>query len=449
MNWSDPTARDDQARATLAQLVAFYQRYPCEAVSLHLLGASATVLGEFWQVSEPFARIGDTMCPVDGDGQPKTDEWRAYVHSCEAGQPVQIRTERWLDAHIEDLAAVEEAGWDRQFQAEADANADDATYQRLRDHMAASLGARHEDSLARRGDWAGETAFATGLIRAVRHLLNDGTGLLAMYFGRAARSVLAPKSRPSDQITDRQVVSTLVSSLIGAFSSAGLVRRGLRLRARGRIANADQWPLLESVLGDRALEVHPTLRRFYNNPSSWDARAAFSCPNVLVRIILSVVQRLTGQGLSESREGNTWPARFHVFSREDGTMHFVREIDCDDQLRVFDSDFAPGQTVDGTPAVVETFPELGVRVPLVPRLLHNGDLVLGANQVVWRGIALPAWVRVAFQGHVVGERSLTFSGTANLRIETWGGWAASWVGVPVRLGTLTYQAKRRTEQAGS
>ncbi len=79
----------------------------------------------------------------------------------------------------------------------------------------------------------------------------------------------------------------------------------------------------------------------------------------------------------------------------------------------------------------------------------DGDLVLGANQVVWRGIALPAWVRVAFQGHVVGERRLTFSGTANLRIETWGGWAASWVGVPVRLGTLTYRAERRTEQAGS
>jgi hypothetical protein len=423
----------------LSALVCFYEAHPSEPVVLHILGSSAVKLGDFWADSEPFARIGEEVCPVDVDGVPTSEMWVAYAEGCRDGVPPEVCTELWVDAHVADLARVREMGLDAQFEREAAAHEDVPSWRWMRDHMRMSLGARAEDHLVWSGDWASESAFATGLMRALRRMAAEG-GPMFWRYARAWLAAVSHAGPPQAEISDRRVAWLVLRSTVGAARTFGLVRRGVRLKARGRRAEGDRWPLIQQTLGQEAAAVHPNLVRFYENPGAWDCTATLECHGWATRWALDVVRRLTRQGLAEVTLGKPWPARFRTFCRADGTMHFIREIWVDGVLRVFDSNFLVGRDVEGRAAVIEYFPDLDVTVPLCPEV-HEGDgLSMVGRRQLWRGWCLPRAVQVRFDGRALEGEALEFAGRATLDEGAVLGRLARWVGMPAELGVLRYRA---------
>jgi hypothetical protein len=125
---------------------------------VHLLAASAVMLGRFWGMSAPFARLGEAVMPVDTSGQPRTQAWEAYARACEEELPLEVRDERWIEAHMRDVARVREAGLEAAFFAEAQAHEEEPLWRLLVQHLEMTLGARLFDQPAlHRGQQVGPT----------------------------------------------------------------------------------------------------------------------------------------------------------------------------------------------------------------------------------------------------------------------------------------------------
>jgi Domain of unknown function (DUF4166) len=126
-----------------------------------------------------------------------------------------------------------------------------------------------------------------------------------------------------------------------------------------------------------------------------------------------VATLLVGQGLYETQDA-PFDARFRVFRREDGSMHFVRELYCRGVLRVFDSDFVV-RRVDERPTLFEVFLDHGFTVEMDVTPLEGGGLSIRSRRITLRRWPLPSFgLQVEFQSRVVGEDS---AGEGALAIE--------------------------------
>ncbi|XXF79995.1 DUF4166 domain-containing protein [Myxococcaceae bacterium GXIMD 01537] len=374
-----------RCRARLTGLAAFYRAHPCRMARVHLLAASAVMLGRFWGVSAPFARLGEAVMPMDGAGRPRTRAWEAYVRACEDGLPVEVRDERWIDAHMLDVAGARASGLEAAFLDEARRHGDEPLWRLLVQHLELTLGARLFDQPALAGAVPGEAAMARGMALAVGRLVRAGWCLLRHYALATVRGLLmSSRPRSDGLLDDRRVALLLLGSFVTAWTAASVYRRGVRALHWGRqVGPNDGWPLLAAALGPAVSRVDPRVVRFYANPGAWTVRASVDLRTWGARMLAWTSIRLLGQGVRECST-HLFPARFRTFRRADGSMHFVRELYCDGVLRVFDSDFV---VRDGT--LYEVFVEQGVEVELEARVLDGGGVSLRARRVWWRGLPVP------------------------------------------------------------
>jgi hypothetical protein len=439
--------RQLRARRRLTQLLAFYRANPCRMARTQLLAACAITLGRFCGHSRAFDAIGQALVPVDDEGRPRTAAWAGYAEACAAGRPWAVREELWLSAYMHDIHEVCAAGLDAEFYSEADAHAADPTWRLLRRHMEVTVGARVIDSSALAGAVAFETAMARTMARGVSRLFTAGWSLLAYYAAEAARAFLIPGGGPPRPLVGyRRCALGLLRYTATAWTASGVYRRGIRQRDRGCGASDEGWPLLAHVLGERVREVHPLIVRFYTNPAPFDVKASLRLNTIPARFWSRLATLCVGQGLYESDRAEI-DARFRVFRRADGSMHFVRELYCGGSFRVFDSDFIVRETSRG-PTLFEVFADLGVDVEMEVTPLPDGGLSIRGRDVYLRGVRVPAFgLRVEFWSRVVrsgdGAESLQIDGHLLMQPRTaWGRVVA--YGVlrrPERLGSIHYTAR--------
>jgi hypothetical protein len=162
------------------------------------------------------------------------------------------------------------------------------------------------------------------------------------------------------------------------------------------------WSWLETLLGDAAGQVHPLIVQFYRNPGRFTALASLDIRTAPLMAYSWLAAILLGQGLYEGGTAEI-PARLRVFRRDDGSMHFVREIYCGGSLRVFDSDFVL-RRVAGRQSLVEVFGDIGVEVVLDAELRPPGGVAIVGRDIYWRGIRLPRTaLRVEFASRVCAD----------------------------------------------
>ncbi|GAC1448045.1 MAG: hypothetical protein NVSMB9_30840 [Isosphaeraceae bacterium] len=433
--------RQLRARERLTRLLAFYRVNPCRMARTQLLAACAITLGRFCGYSRAFDAIGAALMPFDDGGQPRTEAWREYVEACAAGRPWAIREECWLSAYMQDIQGVCASGLDADFHAESVAQAHDPTWRLLQRHMEVTVGARVIDSSALAGAVAYETAMSRTMARGVSRLFTAGWSLLAYYAAEAAQALLSLNSESSRPLVSyRRCALGLLQYTATAWAASGIYRRGIRQRDRGRIASDEGWPLLARVLGERVHEVHPLVVRFYTNPAPFDVKASLKLNTIPAKAWSRLATLCMGQGLYESDLVEI-DARFRVFRRADGSMHFVRELYCGGAFRVFDSDFIVRETPRG-PALFEVFADLGVDVEMEVTPLPDGGLSIRGRDVYLRGIRVPSFgLRVEFRSRVVRTaedvEALEIDGHLLMQPRTVLGRA------------LAYRLLRRPEQLGS
>ncbi len=427
--------RQRHCRQRLAGLEAFYRSHPCRMARVHLLAASAVALGRFWGMSAPFARLGEAVMPVDTSGQPRTQAWEAYARACDEGLPIEVRDERWIDAHMQDVARVREDGLEAAFLDEARAHEEEPLWRLLVQHLEMTLGARLFDQPALAGAVSGETAIAHGLALSLGRLLRAGWSLLRHYASATARGLILPRgARGAGLLGDRQAAWVLLASFITAWTAAGVYRRGVRSLHRGQqVGPTDGWPLLAATLGEDVTQVDPRVVRFYSNPGAYAVQASVELRSWSARLIAWLATRVLGQGVSECG-ASPYPARFRTFRRADGSMHFVRELYCDGALRVFDSDFI---VRNGT--LSEVFVEHGLEVEMEVRAIEQGGVSIRGRRVRWRGLPLPTFgLRVEFRAHPVEHASECLDIIGTLSLDSRAGTRAA----PRVLGVLRYQVAR-------
>jgi hypothetical protein len=414
---------------------------------IHLLTAAAVTLGRFCGFSPTFDDLGDALMPVDEPGRTRTPAWSRYQAACEAAKPGELRDELWIAAHVEDMERVRADGLDRAFYFEADAHAGDPTWRLLRQHMQMTLDARLIDHSALAGAVPYETAVAQGMALALRRILTGGGRLLAAYARETIRALVVPVQPPRPgRSGDRQAALTLVATSVTAWTAARVYRRGVRAARRGMQAgDGDAWPLLASVVGPRVAEVAPLIVEFYSNPARFRVKATLELRTLPARLWSFVLTHLFGQGLYETHLPEM-DGRFRVFRRDDGSMHFVRELHCGDVLRVFDSDFVL-RDAEGGPRLCEVFPEQGVEVEMDVLPLADGGLAIRGRRVSLRGLRLPALpVKVEFRTRacpeLAGGAGLEIDGLLLMQPETaWGRLLAHRIlRRPELLGRIRYRA---------
>lgn len=393
--------RQLRARRRLTELLAFYRSRPCRLAHVHLLAAAAVTLGRFCGFSAAYDEMGDAFMPVTPGGSPRGDAWRAYAEACDRGRPIETRDELWLEAHFADLAAVREAGLEARFQDEARGRVE-PTWRLLAEHAEVTLGARLMVHSALSGALAYETAVAHTLADGVSRLFRTGWGLVHRYTAEAIRAFLWPAREPPREIaSNRAAAMTLLGQAWRSFRARHVYRRGLRARERGRVADGDAWPLLAQVLAERVREVDPLIVRFYSNPSRFSVRASLELHTLPARLWSRVATFLVGQGLYES-EGE-FDARFRVFQRQDGSMHFTRELDAGGVLRVFDSDFVV-RCHRGKETLFEVFVDEGVEVAMRVSPLDGGGLSIRGEEIRIRGLPVPVpGLRIDFRSRVARD----------------------------------------------
>jgi hypothetical protein len=447
--------RQLRARRRLTLLLAFYRAHPCRMSRTHLLAACAITLGRFCGYSRTFDAIGEALMPVDDAGRPRTEAWQEYAEACAAGRPWAVREEKWLTAYMRDLHEVCASGRDAEFSAEADGHPDDPSWRLLRRHMEVTVGARVIDSSALAGAVAYETAMARTMVRGVGRLLTAGWSLLAHYAAETLRALLAPGREPSRPLVSyRRCAAELLRHTATAWTASGIYRRGIRQRDRGCLASDEGWPLLARVLADRVQEVHPLIVRFYTNPASFDVKASLQLNTIPARFWSRLATLFVGQGLYES-DLEEIDARFRVFRRADGSMHFVRELYCGGAFRVFDSDFVIRETALG-PTLFEVFADLGVDVEMDVTPLPDGGLSIRGRRIYFRHLLVPSFgLRVEFLSRVVrsadGGDFLQIDGSLLMQPRTaWGRVLAyRLLRRPERLGSIHYTAWPSAGRAGS
>jgi hypothetical protein len=412
-----------------------------------LLAACAITLGRFCGYSRAFDSIGEALMPVDRDGCPRSEAWAQYADTCAAGRPWAIREERWLAAYMQDLQDVCASGLDAEFYDEADAHCDDPTWRLLRRHMEVTVGARVIDSSALAGVVAFETAMARTMVRGVGRLVTSGWSLLACYATETIRALVAPRREPARQLVSyRRCALELFRYTATAWTASKIYRSGIRQRDRGIQVSEEGWPLLARVLGDRLCEIHPLVVRFYMNPALFEVKASLELHTIPARLWSRLATIIVGQGLYES-DLSEIDARFRVFRRADGSMHFVRELYCNGSYRIFDSDFVVRETSRG-PALFEVFADLGVDVEMDVCPLAGGGLSIRGRQIYIHNVPVPSFgLRVEFQSRVVrlgdGGELLRIDGHLLMQPRTtWGRFLAYRVlRRPQQLGTIHYRAR--------
>ncbi|QSQ11938.1 DUF4166 domain-containing protein [Myxococcus landrumensis] len=388
--------RHRACRRALGLLADFYRANPCRMARVHLLAASAVTLGRFWGVSEPFARLGAAVMPVNEWGKPRTPEWTSYAKACADNLPLEVRDERWIEAHIRDVARARELGHEAAFLEEARAHAHEPLWRLLVQHVEMTLGARLFDQPALAGAVPGETAIAHGLALSLSRMLSACWSLLRHYAFVTMRALCSPRELDDEgMVGERRAAWLLLWSFLTAWTAASVYRRGVKAVHRGQSTlPSDVWPLLASALGPEVARVDPRVRRFYANPGAWNTRASVAFSSLPARMMAWVATRLFGQGLFEQGPC-TFPGRFRTFRRADGSMHFIRELYCDGVLRRFDSDFI----VRGG-RLHEVFVEQGLDLELDVSVLEDGGIRLRGGTLRWHGLRLPPFGRgVEFRIH--------------------------------------------------
>jgi hypothetical protein len=441
-------ARQRAARLRVALMHAFYARYPCRMGQLHVLATAGIAVARFAALSEVYHVIGDLLLPVDRDGRPRNEAWAAYVAAFDEGRPADLLEERWLAAHLADMERVKADGCMDRFAAEVAANAGDPTWEDLAEHMALTLGTRVHDREALDGQLALETAIARALGTVVRRQVRTGARTVRTYVGAAIRATLhggpwVPPGLPSD----RALVCALVSSTIRVARITRVWRLGIRRRARGaEAAGGAGWslsPALAAVLGPSVLRLEPRVADFFDRMGAWKLTASVHLYHRVGRWAAAFGTLLVGQGMYE-QDLEEVDARFRLFRREDGSLHFMREFWCADEIRVFDSDFVV-RDVDGRPTILEIFSDMGVAARMRTEVLPDGGLAMTVIGLFVRGIPIgvgPA--RVAFETRPEPDRLLV-RGTLDLApgsaLSRW--WWHRVMGLPARIGEIRYFAVPR------
>lgn len=396
-------ARQLRSRWRLTRMLDFYTAHPCRLARLHLLAGCAIALGRFAGYSHSYDKLGEAFMPVDGDGQPLTGEWEEYAAACVARRPLEVRDELWLAAHMKDLDTVRAAGLDLAFDAELHDHKDDPTWQLLKQHMDVTVGARLMDHAALRGAMAYETVFADSLALTVKRLFTTGWLLLGCYAFATARALLSFGREPQRGLVgERRAALELIRYSITVWSASRVFRRGVRARERGSLASEGGWNLLGEVLGKQVADVHPMIVDFYTNPSRYEVKAALELKTLPAKLWSRLATLLVGQGLYEG-DGREMDARFRVFRRRDGSMHFIRELYSGNSMRVFDSDFIV-RTVDDEARLFEVFVDLKVDVEMDVAPAADGGLSIRGRNIYFRGVRLPqTGLRVEFISRVVKD----------------------------------------------
>lgn len=359
--------RQRAARARVATLRAFYAIWPCRMGAVHELAASAIAVARFAGISETFHQIGERLLPV-ADGEVRGPAWRAYVDAHRRGVPADVREELWMRAQMADMQAVRDEGWLARFDAEAAGR--DGVWARMREHVQATFGSRITDADALSGQIAHESAI-TGSLRAALGRLAGGR-LVPHVLGACAQAWWDPvhdDGLPGDR--------DLVRGLLGAgFRARGLVRVvqiGMRRAGRGVERTEGSWslePALREVLGAAVDQLDPEVLRFFDRMGDYTIEASVRLDTGPTVALGRAAVMLVGQGMIEAHLAEV-PARFRIFRREDGALHFLREFHCGDVVRVFDSDFLVAQ-VDGVPTLCERFVDLGLTAVFDTQIVDGG-----------------------------------------------------------------------------
>lgn len=392
--------RQFRARLRLARLKAFYGENYCRMTRLHLLAAAAIALGRFCGISKVFDEIGESLMPIDGQNEPCTEDWKNYVEACRNNLPMKIREELWLTAHFKDIEIVRQKNLEEKFYEEVEAHKNEPVWQLLRQHLEVTLGVRIMDNYAINGLIPHETAIAESLSLTVKKLSTACLRLVRRYASEALRAVFDFSGEtPQNLLSYRQTAFEITRYFLLSFGVSKIFRHGLRNRERGRVATDENWSLLETVLGKKVSEINPLIREFYANPSRFDVTATLKLETLPARFWSRSLTLLLGQGLYE-KDLTEIPARFRIFRRRDGSMHFVRELFCDDKYRVFDADFV---VRDGK--LYEIFTDLKVAIEMSVEPFGGDGLSIKSRRVLFHGISMPTiGLKVDFQSRVEKDK---------------------------------------------
>ncbi len=432
--------RQFRARERFAELKKFYGENHCRMTRLHLLASAAVTLGRFAGFSKTFDAMGEFFMPLDRTGEPRTAEWREYAKACEQKLPVEVREELWLAAHFKDLQNVRETGLYAKFENESAQNGRDPVWQLLQQHMDVSLGVRMLDNSAISGLLPYETAIAESLVLTVKKLVTAASRLVFLYSKESASAILNFREKtPPDLYSYRRTALEMTRYFLLSLSVSKIFRRGVRERERGRRAETENWSLLETVLGEQALEIHPLIRDFYANPSRFDVTATLKLETLPARLWSRALTLLFGQGLFETNLSEI-PARFRIFQRADGSMHFIRELFCEGKYRVFDSDF-----VVRNEKLYEVFTDLNASVEMHVKPIEDRGLSIEGKRILFYGRQMPSiGLTIEFQSRVHDE-TLKIDGRLTMQPKTKFGrfFAHKILRRPQDLGSIHYTARRK------
>lgn len=440
--------RQLRARRRTTQLINFYRQCHCHMARIHLLAASAVMLGRLCGFSTDFDEMGERFMPITIDGLPRTSEWLAYMQACLDRRPWQLRDELWLVAHMKDMKQVHAEGLDLLFYQKAAEHSRDPMWRMVKRHMETTLGSRMLDDAAISGEIAVETAIAHSFVVALKNLFSAGFDLLCYFVRQTAWALLFPIREPKRGILGyRRAALILIKNSILAWTACRIYKRGIRARERGSEHSDAYWPLLEQALGPRVAQVHPLIVDFYSNPARFRAKVSLRFSTVPARITSYLATLLLGQGLYES-DITEIETRFRTFRRDDNSLHFVRELYCGEVMRTFDSDFVVKEH-DGDAKLFEVFSDLGCFVSMDVEPLPDGGLKLRGRDIYYRGMRLPSTgLNVEFQSHV-SDGTLTIEGKLLMQPRTrWGRFIArNLLRRPEELGGIAYLVRPLAEAA--
>jgi hypothetical protein len=393
--------RQLHARRRTTQLLRFYRGFPCRMSSLHLLTSCAVTLGRLCGYSTEFDEMGECFMPVSAEGTPRTPEWSTYIQACANRRPMAVRDELWLAAHMKDMKTIQDTGMDRQFHERAAEHSRDPMWRMAQRHMEVTLGSRLMDDAALSGEVAYETAIAHSLLMGLKRLFSRGWDLLRYFARETARAILVPsRNAQRDLVSYRRMALELIKNTFLSWAAYGTYQRGVKARDRGSERTDAHWPLLEEALGPRIDEVHPFIVDFYGNPSRFQAEVSVHLETLPARLVSFAATLMLGQGLYETHLEKI-DARFRAFRRADGSLHFVRELYCEDRLRIFDSDFVIRE-LDGVPRLFEVFSDLRLSVAMRMEPAEGRGLIIQGGEIFYRKIRLPSMgLQVRFQSSVV------------------------------------------------
>ncbi len=441
-------ARQSAALFRVEEAARFYAEHDCRMARLHQLTTAYVALTRFPGFSAAFERIGSLLHPVAPDGRPRGPRWEAYARACRLQRALDVRDELWLAAHAADLLEVRRQHLERTFQDEAARHPGHPVWPLMRRHFEFTLGAQRRDDEARAGQIAFETAIADAIGRSVSRMLRDGGSTFLRAFILGTRALFSGRPARAGLPSRRRVALLTLAGAFRSLSTIGVWRRGLREATRGEAAPGAEWPILAQVLGEGVSDVHPLVVAFYNNPAQYDMSCTLELYTAPARFWSRLLTHVAGQGLYEAGS-QTHDARIRTYRRQDGSMHFVREVDTGSALRAFDSDFVVREH-RGKPTLFERFPDENIDYELVVTPLGAGRGVsIRGRDLYWRGRRLPSiGLEVEFQSEVEegpeGPR-LRLEGLLAMRPRTTLGRFLAYrvLQRPERLGCIRYVAVRR------